>query len=413
MSDNWEELLRKKLKNYEMEPPPGLWEDICKQMNIPFGLKSSRLTGTAQRWWAVAAVVLALVGCFVVYEMSDSEQPLQADAVPQQQTSLLPSSEPVLDKQSPSQQQEDIVCPRQKSLSSRFLTLSQNQEDRSLDSDAKPESRTCSPDSVTYQENPTEEQKPQDHETDKSMIQPSPQYQAVGSPDSHVPTTKHSSGSGQWTIGLNASGGLLAANNSVRADRLYLAAADFEKYSYLDFSNDKSYNQNVNTVTSYVLTEHVSKHSLPLRLGLSLHYQLNQCLALLSGINYTRLYSEFSFPLYGNISCSQRLHYIGIPLGVTWQLWTANRFRLYLSGGTLVEKCVSVDLDGDYAGKKPWQWSVNAAAGAEYVFTPLLGAYIEPSLGYYFSDGTQLEHYYKEHPLAPSIEFGLRMHLGR
>ena len=134
---------------------------------------------------------------------------------------------------------------------------------------------------------------------------------------------------------------------------------------------------------------------------------------MLSGISYTRLYSEFSFPLYQNISYSQRLHYIGVPFGVTWQLWRANHFSVYLAGGAMVEKCVSVSIDGDYTGQKPWQWSVNGAVGAEYAFTSLLGAYIEPSLGYYFSDGTQLEHYYKEHPLAPSIEFGLRMHLGR
>ena len=79
----------------------------------------------------------------------------------------------------------------------------------------------------------------------------------------------------------------------------------------------------------------------------------------------------------------------------------------------MVEKCVSVAIDGDYTGKKPWQWSFNVAAGAEFSFTSLLGVYLEPSLGYYFSDGTQLEHYYKEHSLAPSIEFGLRMHIGR
>ena len=78
----------------------------------------------------------------------------------------------------------------------------------------------------------------------------------------------------------------------------------------------------------------------------------------------------------------------------------------------MVEKCVSADLEG--SGKvstKPWQWSVDAAAGAEYAFTRQLGFYLEPSLGYYFDDGTSLEHYYKEHPLAPSIEFGLRLHI--
>ena len=418
MKEDWAEQLRRKLEGHEMAPPDGLWERICERMEAegyPMGLKPEPVRqkpAINKWWWAAAAAVLALVGCFVVYEMSDNEQPLQADAEVQQQPSLSPSPEPGLAQQPSTQQQEGIVSTRSHSLISRALSLRPNP--CSPDS-AMPESRICSPDTITHQEDPTEEQKPQDHQTDKPTIQPSPQFQTLGSPESHVSRTKHSSGSGQWSIGLNASGGLLAVNNSVRADKLYLGGTgSYGEFSYWDTaSSDKSYSQDVSSSTPYVLTEHISKHRLPLRLGLSLQYQLNPRLALLSGISYSRLYSEFSFPLYPNIGIGQRLHYIGIPFGVAWQLWEANRFRIYLSGGALVEKCVSVDLDGYYSGKKPWQWSVNAAAGAEYAFTPLLGAYIEPSLGYYFSDGTQLEHYYKEHPLAPSIEFGLRMHLGR
>ena len=230
-----------------------------------------------------------------------------------------------------------------------------------------------------------------------------------------VPTTKKSSDVGKWTIGLNASGGLLASNNSVYTDKLYrYSKMNTVGETYYDPSNQINYEYySTQSAMSYTVTEHLSKHRLPIRFSLSLHYQFHPRLALMSGISYTRLYSEFSFPLYRNISYSQRLHYIGVPLGVAWQLWTANRFCVYLAGGAMVEKCVSVSLDGDYMGKKPWQWSVNAAVGAEYAFASLLGAYIEPSLGYYFSDGTQLDHYYKEHPLAPSIEFGLRMHIGR
>ena len=137
MSDKWEELLRKKLEDYEVEPPPGLWEGICDKMDIdPVTLEKK--PAVSSRWWAAAAAMLALVGCFVVYEMSDSDQPLQADAVSQQQSSLLPSSEPVLAQQSPSQQQEDVVTPRSKSLISRSLSLRPNQGDRLLDDVAEP-----------------------------------------------------------------------------------------------------------------------------------------------------------------------------------------------------------------------------------------------------------------------------------
>ena len=81
----------------------------------------------------------------------------------------------------------------------------------------------------------------------------------------------------------------------------------------------------------------------------------------------------------------------------------------------MLEKCVHASFDYKSSDgvdiEKPWQWSVNVASGAEYSFTPQLGVYLEPSLGYYFNDGSSLEHYYKEHPLAPSISFGLRFNL--
>ena len=145
-----------------------------------------------------------------------------------------------------------------------------------------------------------------------------------------------------------------------------------------------------------------AKHRLPVTLGLSVHYQLNACLALLTGVNYTYLYSEFSKPLYPNVYREQKLHYLGVPVGLSWQFWKTSGFSFYLSGSAMLQKCLN---------EKPWQWSVNASAGAEYAITPLVGIFLQPSLGYYFHDGTSFEHYYKEHPLAPSIEFGLRLHL--
>ena len=164
------------------------------------------------------------------------------------------------------------------------------------------------------------------------------------------------------------------------------------------YNTDFSYNQDL----PYTKTEYVSDHHLPIRLGVSLNYHLSTRLALLTGINYTYLYSEFKIPLYSKVSYEQKLHYLGIPLGLSYQLWASNSFQIYLSGGLMLEKCLN---------EKPWQWSVEAAAGIEYSIVRQLGLYLEPSLGYYFKDGTSFDHYYKEHPLAPSIEFGLRLHL--
>ena len=408
MNDDWAERLRKHLENYEVEPPPELWESICERLGIdpepaPEPVPAKK-PAQIKRWiWAATAGILALVGVFVAYQWGDEEVVAEAEKVSKEV-----AKEPVL-----SQIQEQSVVEEGPSYQLLAVqTQKQNQGDRSLDSEAKPESRTCPPDSAEAEtsqsdrnlEENSRDSVRQNHDTEPmiSELYPEP---------TPVPAKKQASDAGKWTIGLNASGGLLASNNSAYTDRLYHQSAKIgivdEAYAQIN------YNYRENDATSYTVTEHLSKHRLPIRFGLSLHYQFRPRLAFMSGISYTRLYSEFSFPLYGNISYSQRLHYIGVPLGVAWQLWAANRFSVYLAGGAMVEKCVSVSIDGDYTGQKPWQWSVNAAVGAEYAFSSLLGAYIEPSLGYYFSDGTQLEHYYKEHPLAPSIKFGLRMHFGR
>ena len=176
---------------------------------------------------------------------------------------------------------------------------------------------------------------------------------------------------------------------------------------YDSFANEEAFNTislSFDKNLPYTMAEYVSEHHLPIRLGLSLNYQLSPRLALLSGISYTYLYSEFKIPLYSNFSYDQKLHYLGIPLGLSYQLWAASRFQLYLSGGLMLEKCLN---------EKPWQWSVEASAGIEYSLVRQLGLYLEPSLGYYFKDGTSFDHYYKEHPLAPSIEFGLRLHISK
>ena len=102
MKEDWIEQLRRKLENYEVEPPPGLWEDICKQMSLE-PEPASKKAAISRWWWAAAAAVLALVGFFVFYSPR-SEQPMQANAVSQKQEPEQPSSEQPSSKQPSSEQ---------------------------------------------------------------------------------------------------------------------------------------------------------------------------------------------------------------------------------------------------------------------------------------------------------------------
>ena len=402
MKEKWTDDMQRRLDGHKMAPPPGLWEGICERMGIePESVPAGKPAAVRRWYWAAAAAVLALVGFFAYYHLGN-EEPVaedreavmvsnEAERIASELEMPVSPKMPVIDRQpshsllavqshkkdtqaSAPDDEADPVQSEEMAAVEKPGDAERNHGDRSRDSVGQNHGTVpMIPDALSY---------------------PEPFY---------VATRKSSDDVSRWTIGLNASGGLLAANNSVNTGRLYYAQS-MTGSAYFPYATNSS---------SYTLTEHVAKHRLPVRFGLSLHYQLTPRLALLSGVGYTRLYSEFSLPSSGNISYSQRLHYIGIPVGVAWQLWSAKHFSFYLSGGAMVEKCVSIGIDGVYTGRKPWQWSVNGAVGAEYTLMPQLGVYLEPSLGYYFSDGTPLEHYYKEHPLAPSIEFGLRMHFGR
>ena len=384
MKEDWIEQQRQKLEGHRKTPPAGLWEGICEQMGLtPEPVRQSQ---TMRRWhWVAAAAVIALVGLFMVYQFQSKPEMIQENSLSSVNTESSLTKEPVISPK-PSEDSKSTVGSKlpinsKPSVSSeRPLLLAEEIHS----DDGMPQQSYADTDTL--------------QQTESSSIPANPVTHSYshfeGNQTSYASTP--TSQLDRWSLGVNASGGLLAANTSQQTG-----------YIIEPLNNDGYFGSNASA------TNYVSEHHLPIRFGLSVNYQLTPLLALHSGISYTYLYSEFSVPLDKNVNYDQKLHYLGIPLGVTWQLWSANHFRFYVSGGMMLEKCVSGKMDGNSVSQKPWQWSIEAAAGAEYTFTPQFGFYLEPSLGYYFNDGSSLEHYYKEHPWTPSLEFGLRLHLNK
>ena len=173
------------------------------------------------------------------------------------------------------------------------------------------------------------------------------------------------------------------------------------------------------------LTE-TKHHERPLTLQLSLSRQLNSHWSLATGLSYTRLKSTFES---GNentiIHRTQRLHYIGIPLKLGYNVVGGNRWNLYTTGGVQLDIPVSARLTtqyiygGSYAPignspdidatiSAPWQWSVGVGIGAQYQIVPHLNVYLEPSLNYFIPTSTDVESYRTEHPFDLSLPFGIR-----
>lgn len=387
MKENWTTDMKQKLEGHKMAPPAGLWEGISSEMGLQENPVSK--TVTIRLWhWIVAAMLLALVGFFTLYQFPQDESfPQVAQTLQEQETPMMKTesgdNQPLALADSP-QRNHTQVSPK-----IAEETTPQDAEETSSHQNTE---KTSSPQDT---EETAAQQVAAETPQQTSVMTHRQQHSEEQHYTAHHPTKQLSApkSRNQWSVGLNASGGLLASTGKSSMGHSYVYDGDYY---------DPGVNSTTQPIPSSTTYDVEAKHRMPVTLGLSVHYQLNACLALLTGVNYTYLYSEFSKPLYPNVYREQKLHYLGVPVGLSWLFWKTSGFSFYLSGSAMLQKCLN---------EKPWQWSVNASAGAEYAITPLVGIYLQPSLGYYFHDGTSFEHYYKEHPLAPSIEFGLRLHL--
>ena len=394
MKENWIDQMRRKLEGHEVAPPEGLWEDICKEMGLT--PEPVRKTAASKRWYKAAAALLALAGFFAYYH----EEGLRG----KNEEARVKNEEVRVKNEELRIKSYDYLANTR--LESNVLAA-ESPKDTSADDQERGIRQASGSNSQTSESNSQASEPSQD--ANAPVSKPRSPISADAPAHSHsmaMASGKPVSGKeGKWSVGLNALGGLLAA-------------ASVETYR-LDRTNETGPQEfdHYNGLPNNISPEYTWKHRLPWRLGLNVQYQLSDRLTLFSGISYTYLYSECDILLPKELHVEQRLHYLGVPLGIAWQLWSSDHFRFYLSGSGMLEKCISSEYSGlpsqGITSEKPWQWSVQAAAGAEYLFTPQFGAYLEPSLGYHFDDGTSLQHYYKEHQLAPSIEFGLRLHLKR
>ena len=164
-----------------------------------------------------------------------------------------------------------------------------------------------------------------------------------------------------------------------------------------------------------------SHHYMPVNFSLALKYRLNHCFALETGLSYSRLKSEFEMGSNGNtINEQQTIHYLGIPVKGTYNIYNIKAWSLYGSLGVTTEIPLYSPLNTSYylhgileATDKstihaPWQWSVGTGLGVQYNFTPNIGLFAEPSLQYYIPTGTQIETYRSEHPFTFSLPIGIR-----
>lgn len=160
-----------------------------------------------------------------------------------------------------------------------------------------------------------------------------------------------------------------------------------------------------------------AKHHAPVSVGMQLAFGIAPRLSMSTGVVYTRTSSDF-YPYAPNndYNVHQVLHYIGIPVGLNYELWSSGGFHAYVMAGAEAAYNVKNDTDEDGTKKQDAkrdrvQFSGKASLGAQYDISPNVGLYIEPGAKYYFDNGSDIENTFKDKKLNFNLQFGLRFNL--
>lgn len=426
MSNQWSDNLRKRMEIHQEPSPEGLWEDIeqaMKQNNsVKIPPKPNKLLLWGKRIGAVAAAVLALlfIGDYLFKEtpMKPIVQEIQVTSKPKgvsvssqnNQRKLI--TEKKSNKLFLSQENDAVMAVTEISENSLHenkdsLFIAQVEEKRDIKENSQSDSSA-----------PKKEEK-DTHNFKKDNFGRTNKYDL----DTDLPMLSQRHTFAKWETGLYASN---IPSGSAKKYNGYGGLTSREISSEMEEENPVLHGE-IEILAANIYREIYTsvKHKLPITMGISLNYNLDDKWSLTSGVTYTVLSSELrsgSDSYY--YTSEQTLHNVGIPLSVNYNIWQNKKMGIYISGGGLVEKNVSGKLTTDYVVDSKLkssqkdkisidqlQWSVNTSVGVQYRLSPKIGLYAESGVSYYLKNGSQIETIYKDKPLNLSLRFGLRFSL--
>ena len=418
MKTNWQKDIHDRLGSYEKDAPEGLWEGISRKLPKlnDGGMLTHKPQRTAKfRMWRVAGVAAAASVALVIgynFLGNDTKDNINIATNTTNHHNMLASSQKPIGNEPTGVSAEQATHSEDDLLSEQPKLANVSTETDVKEISSKEENKQTK----TNKQTETKPAKREDsyvlpHNPDNNLLAFNDMTERRG--DEDAPS--------RWSVSTGAMGGLGASGTTIAyGDYLVLSCpgvADTKDSPMLDMN---TINRDIETKTEY-------EHHLPIRIGLSVAYALTDRLSISSGLTYTRLASDIKdASRESKYIGEQRLHYVGIPVNVSYKVASSRWISLYGTAGVLAEKCVSGTTDEGYVenntmkytnthdiSSKPLQMSVNAGVGIQFDFIDNVGIYAEPGLSYYFDDGSALQTIYKEKPLNFNLNVGVRFKLSK
>lgn len=464
MKQDWTDTLKQKMAGYEERPSDELWAALSERA----GLQESRRKVIPVWFWGLSAAAALMAGIFVVTKVNDKSvnglggitadvavsEPVDAKVSELVEAEMPESVERTLAedlaevKSAESVSLADVVVGRKQDAAKVGIKqeVKARKDKSALIAEAVPvESRVVGAGVVEDSAESADTSVLENQDVDVVPVESSvsavtedvtsvnTEEQAAMSWDEYLKETPSEKArarrSGGFSAGIVAGGAVGGNTSGSKPTAMVMGAnplaAGVTKTDWIDKDSKASaivYNQ------PEVQEEY--SHKIPVKVGLTARYNITGRLGVETGLTYSVLSSSVKT---GNSETgnnwstgSQTLHYLGIPLNISFNILNSRYVNIYVTGGGMMEKSISGNIktdeyvDGKFArtltakiSPKGLQWSVNAAAGVQANILPQLGVFVEPGVSHHFKNGSRVRSIYTDKPTDFSLVFGLRYSFGK
>ena len=162
-------------------------------------------------------------------------------------------------------------------------------------------------------------------------------------------------------------------------------------------------------------------HDKPITFGIAVNKSIGGKFSLETGLKYSFLKSDFRLGT-GNyhVDQKQKLHYLGIPLKLSYQFLGYKKLSAYGSAGITLHIPIFGKTKSNYITDgvstytdswkvtAPVQWTTSTSLGIQYQLVPNVNLFAEPTLNWYIPTGNNVKNAWTERPFIFTMPLGIR-----
>lgn len=416
MRQDWTDKLRDKMDTYSVEPSDKVWAGISSKAGLAGqGSATGKSAIPMWIWRSAAAVAAVMTGALIFVKVNDNE----ADNY----TAYNEVEAPEIVNDSPE------ILPESSAI--QTLTLSENLIGKTPKFKAGPTEK-AEHHKAAYESAPVMARVQQREETESIDIDTNT---GIDNSDEAMsweeylrsePQEKRRADRRGLSIGLGAAGAGSSSSMDKFEPRAVMGSNPLEgEAGTVGWADDRILTSAGTIVFNQPEVNDSYTHKMPVKLGLTARYAFTNLLGIESGLTYSLLQSDIkrgSESTTGAWSSSdQTLHYLGVPLNLTFNFLNSRYVDVYASAGGMMEFGVKGSIKTtdhlhnsmtsthqNAITPKGLLWSVNATAGVQVNVLPSLGIYVEPGMSHHFKNDRQPRSSYTDKPTNFALGFGLR-----